>query len=171
MGIGTKDWTTSKLQGRQFSSLVPISCPRQMGGLSIASESWLFCWVHSPSTGYSSSHPWRLVFVSSSQCCRVILSNVPISLKIVCLEFTSCWVLCTIPHLSVLLWSLHHLPLFHVDWWRIHQCLPLMDFILSTSAYHPRMKSRNLSILWYLESHFHYWCFSSQLLVVYIIGH
>ena len=40
-------------------------------------------WVYTPPTGYYSGHPWRLVSVSSSQCCRVILSNIPISLKIV----------------------------------------------------------------------------------------
>ena len=43
-------------------------------------------WVYTSPNGYSSSHPWRLVSVSSSQCCRVILSDIPISLKIVCLE-------------------------------------------------------------------------------------
>ena len=55
-----------------------------MGGFSVASGSRLFHRVHSPPTGYSSSHPWHLVSVSSSQCCRVILSDIPISLKIVC---------------------------------------------------------------------------------------
>ena len=56
-----------------------------MGGFFIASKSRLFHRVHSPPTGYSSSHPWCLVSVSSSQCCRVILSDIPTSLKIVCL--------------------------------------------------------------------------------------
>ena len=60
--------------------------PFHMGGFFIASESRLFPWVHSPPTGYSSGHPWRLVSVSSSQCCRVILSDFPISLKIICLN-------------------------------------------------------------------------------------
>ena len=41
--------------------------------------------ISSP-TGYSSGHPWRLVSISSSQCCQVILFDVPISLKIVCLK-------------------------------------------------------------------------------------
>ena len=109
-------------------------------------------WVYTPSTSYSSSHPWHLVSVSSSQCCQVILSDVPISLKIICLKFTSCPVLCTDPHVLVLLWSLHHLPLFHVDWWRIHQCLPSADFILSTSAHHPGLKSRNFLVPRSLQS-------------------
>ena len=142
-----------------------------MGGLSIASESWSFHWVYSPPTGYSFGHPWHLVSISSSQCYQVILSDMPISLKIVCLKFTSCRVLCINPHVSVLLWSLHHLPLFRVNWWRIYQCLPLVDFILSTSVHHPRMKSRNLSVLWYLGGHFHYRWFSSRLLVICIIDH
>ena len=103
-------------------------------------------WVYSLPTSYSSSHPWRLLFVSSSQCCWVILSDVPMSLKIVFLEFTSCPVLCTIPHVSILLWSLHHLPLLRFNWWRIPQCLPSTDFILSTSTHHPRLKSRNSSV-------------------------
>ena len=60
--------------------------PFHMGGFFIASESRLFPRVHSPPTGYSSGHPWRLVSVSSSQCCRVILSDFPISLKIICLN-------------------------------------------------------------------------------------
>ena len=60
--------------------------PFHMGGFFIASESRLFPRVHSPPTSYSSGHPWRLVSVSSSQCCRVILSDIPTSLKIVCLE-------------------------------------------------------------------------------------
>ena len=60
--------------------------PFHMGGFFIASESRLLHRVHSLSTGYSSSHPWHLVFVSSIQCCRVILSDIPTSLKIVCLE-------------------------------------------------------------------------------------
>ena len=60
--------------------------PFHMGGFFIVSESRLFPRVHSPPTGYSSSHPWHLVSVSSSQCCRVILSDIPINLKIVCLE-------------------------------------------------------------------------------------
>ena len=153
-----------------FSSSAPILCPCQMGGLSVASESNAI-WVYSPPTGYSSGHPWRLVSISSNQCCHVILSDVPISLMIVCLEFTSCPVLCTNPHVSVPLWSLHHLPLFRVDWWRIHQCLPWMDFILSTSAHYPGMKSKNSSILWYFGGHFHYRWFSSRLLVVFTIDH
>ena len=57
--------------------------PFHMGGFFIASESRLFPRVHSPPTGYSSGHPWRLVSISSSQCCWVILSDIPISLKIV----------------------------------------------------------------------------------------
>ena len=69
-----------------FSSLASVSRSCQMGGFFIASESRLFHRVHSPPTGYSSSHPWRLVSVSLSQCCRVILSDIPISLKIMCLE-------------------------------------------------------------------------------------
>jgi hypothetical protein len=60
--------------------------PFHMGGFFIASESRLFPRVHSPPTGYSSGHPWRLVPVSSSQCYRVILSDIPTSLKIICLE-------------------------------------------------------------------------------------
>ena len=60
--------------------------PFHMGGFSIASESRLFHQVHSPLTGYSSSHQWCSVSISSSQCCRVILSDIPTSLKIVCLE-------------------------------------------------------------------------------------
>ena len=60
--------------------------PFHMGGFFIASESRLFPWVHSPPTGYSSGHPWHLVSVSSSRCCRVILSDFPISLKIICLN-------------------------------------------------------------------------------------
>ena len=40
-------------------------------------------WVYTSLTGYSSGHPWRLVSVSSSQCCQVTLSDMPISLKIV----------------------------------------------------------------------------------------
>ena len=153
------------------SSLVPILHPCQMGGLSIAFESWSFHWVYSPPTSYSSGHPWRLVYVSSSQCCQVILSDVPISLKIVCLKFTSCPVLCTDLHVSVLFWSLHHLPLFCVDWWRIHQCLPSTNFILSTCVHHSGMNSRNSSLLWYLGGHFHHWWFSLRLLAVYIIDH
>ena len=62
--------------------------------------------LYTPPTGYSSDHPWRLVFVLLSQCCQVILSNVAISLKIVCLESISYIVLCTISHVLVLLWSL-----------------------------------------------------------------
>ena len=46
--------------------------------------------------GYSSSHPWRMMFISLSQCCQVILSDVPKSLKIVFLELTNYTVLCTI---------------------------------------------------------------------------
>ena len=74
---------------------VPCSCPLShfrawhpfhMGGFFIASESRLFPRVHSPPTGYTSSHPWHLVSVLSSQCCRVILSDIPIRLKIICLE-------------------------------------------------------------------------------------
>ena len=109
-----------------FSNPEPILHLCQMGGLSIASESWLFLLSpYTPSTGYSSGHPWRLVSVSSSQCCQVILSDVSISLKIVCLESISHLVLCTISHVSILLWSLNHIPLFRVNWWRIHQCLLL----------------------------------------------
>ena len=44
-------------------------------------------------------------------------------------------------------------------------------FFLSTSAHYPGMKSRNLSILWYLGDHFHYRWFSSRLLVVFTIDH
>ena len=87
------------------------------------------------------------------------------------LKLTHYQVLRTSPPVSVQLWSLHHLPLFHVDWWRIHQGLPSTDFFLSTSAHHPGTKSRNLSLLWYLGNHFHHWWFSSRLLVVFTIDH
>ena len=96
------------------------------------------------------------------------------SLKIACLESISYIVLCTISHVLVLLsllGSLNYLPLFRVNWWRIHQCLPSTNFFLSTLAHHLGMRSRNLSILWYLGGHFHYQWFSSQLLMVYIIDH
>ena len=63
--------------------------------------------------------------------------------------------------MSVQLWSSHHLPLFRVDWWRIHQGLPSTDFFLSTLTHHLGTKSRNLSLLWYLGNHFHHWWFSS----------
>ena len=69
-----------------FLSLALVSCLCQMGGFSIASNSKLFHRVHSTPTGYSSGHPWHLVSVSLSQCCRVILSDIPIILKIVCPE-------------------------------------------------------------------------------------
>ena len=36
----------------------------------------------------------------------------------------------------------------------IHQGLPSTDFFLLTSAHHPGMKSRNLSLWWYLGDHF-----------------
>ena len=135
------------------SNLAPVSRLCQMGGLSIVSESWLLqLSLYTPPTGYSSGHPWRLVSVSLSQCFRVILSDVLISLKIACLEFTNYPVLCTILHVSVLLWSLHHLPLFRVDWWRIHQRLPSMDFILSTSTHYLGLKSRNSLVPWSLQS-------------------
>lgn len=84
-----------------------------MGGLSIHSDSWLFHWVYTPPTSYSSSHPWRLMSVSSSQCYQVTLSNVPIRLKIVfakSLLVVQSFV--PIPCVSVLLWSLHHYPCF-----------------------------------------------------------
>ena len=52
------------------SNLALISRLCQMGGLSIPSESWLFLLsLYTPLTGYSSDHPWHLVFVSSSQSC------------------------------------------------------------------------------------------------------
>lgn len=124
-----------------------------MGGLSITSKSWLF--LLSPytlSTGYSSDHSWHLVFVSSSQCCQVILSDVPISLKIVLLESINYPFLCPISHVSFLLWSLNHLPLFHVHRWRIPQCLPSTDYVLWTSTHYPRLKSRNSSVPWCLQS-------------------
>jgi hypothetical protein len=73
----------TQLSIESFSSLASVSRSFQMGGLSIASESRLFHRVHSLPTGYSSSHLWHLVFVSSSQCCGVILSNIPISLQII----------------------------------------------------------------------------------------
>ena len=151
--------------------------PFHMGGFSIASESRLFPWVHSPPTGYSSGHPWRLVSVSLSQCCRVILSDLPNSLKIICLTLTRYPVLRTSPLVSVQLWLLHHLPLFRVDWWRIHQGLPSTDFFLSTSTHYPGTKSKNLSLFWYLGNHFsslvvflvavsgfHYWSLLSRFL-------
>ena len=85
-----------------------------------------FLWVmiipmnpYTSPTGYSSGHPWRLVFVSSIQCCQVILSDVPISMEIGCLDSINYRVLCTISPMSFLILSLNHLPLFHVDWWRI----------------------------------------------------
>ena len=87
------------------------------------------------------------------------------------LKLTHYLVLRTSPPVSVQLWSSHHLPLFLVDWWRIHQSLPSTDFFLSTLAHHPGMKSRNLSILWYLGNHFHHRWFSLRLLVVFIIDH
>ena len=87
------------------------------------------------------------------------------------LKLTHPLVLHTNSPMSVQLWSLHHLPLFRVNWWRIHQCLPSTYFFLSTSAHHPGMKSRNLSILWYLGGHFHYRWFSSWMLVIFIIDH
>lgn len=87
------------------------------------------------------------------------------------LKLTHYPVLRTSPPMSIRLWSLHHLPLFRVDWWRIHHSLPSTDFFLSTSAHHPGRKSRNLSLLWYLGNHFHHWWFSSRLLVVFTIDH
>ena len=75
-----------QLSIESFSSLASVSRSCQIGGFSIASESQLFHRVHSPPTGCSSSHPWRLVSVSSSQCCRVILYDIPINLQIICLE-------------------------------------------------------------------------------------
>ena len=87
------------------------------------------------------------------------------------LKLTHHPVLRTCPPMLVQLWSIHHLPLFRVDWWRIHQGLPSTDFFLSTSTHHPGMNSRNLSLLWYLGNHFHHWWFSSRLLVVFTIDH
>ena len=87
------------------------------------------------------------------------------------LQLTHYPVLRTSSPMSVRLCSLHHLPLFCVDWWRIHQGLPSMDFFLSTSTHHLGMKSRNLFIVWYLGNHFHYRWFSLRLLVVFIIDH
>ena len=104
-------------------------------------------------TRYSSSHPWWMMSVSSSHYCQVILCVVPKSLEIVCLEFILYIVLCTISHVLVLLsllWSLNHLPLFHVDWWMIHQCLASTDFVMSTSTHHLGLKSRNPSVPWCL---------------------
>ena len=93
------------------------------------------------------------------------------------LKLTHYPVLRTSPPMSVQLWSLHHLPLFRVNWWRIHQGLPSTDFLLSTLAHHPGTKSRNLSLLWYLGNHFsslvvflvvvsgfHYWSLLSRFL-------
>ena len=122
-----------------------------MGGFSISFKSVIPMSPFTPLTSCSSSHPWSFVSVSSSPCCQVILSDVPISLKIVCLESISYPVLCTISHVLVLLWSLHHLPLFRVDWWRIPQCLPSTDFVLSTSWHHPGLKSKNSSVPWCLQ--------------------
>lgn len=142
----------SKQSIESSSNLAPVSRLYKMGGLSIVSESWLF--LLSPYTlltGYSFSHPWHLVSVSSSQYYQVILFDVPISLKIVCLESISYPVPCPVSHVSVLFWSLNHLSLFRVDLWRIPQCLPSTDFILSTSTHYPRLKSRNLSVPWCLQ--------------------
>ena len=138
--------TTSFMQQsiESSSNLAPVLCECQMGGLSISSKSWLFLLIpYTPPTGYCSSHPWNLVSISSSQCYQVILSDVPISLKIVFLESISYLVLCPISHVSVLIWSLNHLPLFRVNWWRIPQCLPSTDFVLSTSTHYLGLKSRN----------------------------
>ena len=97
--------------------------------------------------------------------------------KLSALILTPYPVLRTRPPVSVQLWSLHHLPLFRVDWWRIHQGLPSTDFFLSTSTHYPGMKSRNLSLFWYLGNHssslvvflvavsgFHYWSLLSRFL-------
>ena len=70
------------------------------------------------------------------------------------LKLTHYLVLRPSPPVSIRLWSLPHLPLFRVDWWRIHKGLPSTDFFLSTSAHHLGTKSRNLSLLWYLGNHF-----------------
>ena len=78
-----------QLSIESFSGLASISRPCQMGGLFVVSESRSFHRVHSLPTGYSSSHQWCLVFVSSSQCCQVILFDIPISLKIICPEIYS----------------------------------------------------------------------------------
>ena len=97
------------------SKLEPVSHLCQMGELYIAPESWSFLLsLYTSPTSYSSGHPWSLVSISSSQCCQVILSDVPISLKIVCLESICYPILCTISHVLVVLWSLNHLPLFRM---------------------------------------------------------
>ena len=156
------------------TNLASVSHLYQMGGLSIASES-----CHSYESLYStdwllfqSSMVFGVCFIEAVLPGHII--RFAKSLEIVCLESISYIILCTISHVSILLsllWSLNHLPLFRLDWWRIPQCLPLTDFFLSTSAHHPGMKSRNLSILWYHGSHFHYRWLSSQLLVVFTIDH
>ena len=107
------------------------------------------------SNGYSSNHPWWMMFVSSSQCYQVISSNMPKGLEIVWHELISLKSFSPFTHVLVFLyqlWSLYHIPLFCVDWWRINQCLPLTDFIMSTSTHYSGLKSRNSSIPWSLQS-------------------
>jgi hypothetical protein len=127
--------------------------PFHMGGFFIASESRLFPRVHSPPTGYSSGHLWRLVSISSSQCYRVILSDIPTSLKIVCLETYS-------------LSSPSYSP----------SCVSLTLIITSSTLVSCRLqhiiRERNLETCYScgtLETIF--WWFSSRLLVVFTIDH
>ena len=146
--------------------------PFHMDGFFIASESRLFPRVHSPPTGYSSSHPWRLVSVSSSQCCRVILSDIPTSLKIVCLETYSLsspsyQSPCVSPTLIITSSTL--VPCRSME----DTSRPPFDIFLpidlSTSFRNEIQKLVTLVVP--RKPFFHHWWFSSWLLVVFTIDH